>query len=55
MSGKREAPTQPGKKSLGDEVAEALGAERRPRPAVDELADRDSGSPGPIADDPKKP
>jgi hypothetical protein len=55
MSGKREAPAQPAKKSLADEVAEALGAERRPRPAIDELADRDSGSPGPIADSKKKP
>jgi hypothetical protein len=55
MSGKREAPAQPAKKSLADEVAEALGAERRPRPAIDELADRDSGSPGPIADNKKKP
>jgi hypothetical protein len=54
MSGK---PETPGKlaKSLGDEVAEALGAEKRPRPAADELADRDSGSPGPIAEPRKKP
>ncbi|MDB5408281.1 MAG: hypothetical protein JWL84_3193 [Rhodospirillales bacterium] len=49
------APKKRLPKSLAEEVAEALGSLSRPSPAVDELADRESGSPGPIAADDEKP
>jgi hypothetical protein len=51
-------PATPGKPpaaTFSDEVAEALGSASRPRPAADELADRESGSPGPIEHDADKP
>jgi hypothetical protein len=51
-------PAPPGKppaKTLGEQVAEALASASRPRPSVDELADRESGSPGPIPKDTEKP
>jgi hypothetical protein len=46
---KPKTPKQPAK-TLAEEVAEALESVSRPRPALDELADRETGSPGPIPD-----